>query len=111
MRRLSDEEFKATQAPEPEPVDLGMAPPFDFWEYFETIPSEHFGGHDFSAGRVPYAWNMRGTAFQHVLVECETSGPALHFRITHPRGRKLNCRDSALDHARSRLPDFVAAWK
>ncbi len=50
----------------------GIAPPFDFWEYIETIPSEDFGGHDFSEGRVPYAWNMRGTAFQHVLVECET---------------------------------------
>jgi hypothetical protein len=72
VRRLSEEEFKATIAPEKELVDLGEEPPFDFWEYFEAIPVEDFGEHDFSEGRVPYAWEMRGTAYQHVLVECET---------------------------------------
>ncbi len=44
-----------------------------FWEYFEAIPTEDFDGHDFSEGRVSYAWKMHGTAYQHVLVECQTS--------------------------------------
>ncbi|GAA2864373.1 hypothetical protein Acy02nite_71660 [Actinoplanes cyaneus] len=86
MRRLSDEEFKATHVPEPEPVDLDMAPPFDFWEYFEAIPPEHFGGHDFSEGRVPHAWNMPGTALQHVLVECETPNVFLVLVLDVPGG-------------------------
>jgi hypothetical protein len=72
MRRLADDEFKATAVPEAERVGLDEEPPFDFWEYFEAIPREDFGGHDFAEGRVSYAWNMRGTAYQHVLVECET---------------------------------------
>jgi hypothetical protein len=72
MRRLTDDEFKATAVPEAERVGLDEEPPFDFWEYFEAIPREDFGKHDFSEGRVSYAWNMRGTAYQHVLVECET---------------------------------------
>ena len=72
MRRLTDEEFKATAAPEAEPVGLDQEPPFDFWEYFEAIPPDDFEGHDFSEGRVSYAWTMRGTPYQHVLVECET---------------------------------------
>jgi hypothetical protein len=72
MRRLTEEEFKATYAPGAERVGLDEEPPFDFWEYFEAIPPEDFGEHDFSEGQASYAWNMRGTAYQHVLVECET---------------------------------------
>jgi hypothetical protein len=72
VRRLTDEEFKATAVRGAEQVGLDEEPPFDFWGYFEAIPPEDFGGHDFSAGRVSYAWNMRGTAYQHVLVECGT---------------------------------------
>jgi hypothetical protein len=72
MRRLTDEEFKATTVAEKERVGLDEEPPFDFWGYFEAISAEDFGEHDFSAGRVSYSWNMRGTAYQHVLVECAT---------------------------------------
>jgi hypothetical protein len=72
MRRLTEDEFKATAAPEKERVGLDEEPPFDFWAYFELIPPEDFGEHDFSEGRVSYAWNMRGTGYQHVLVQCET---------------------------------------
>ena len=58
--------------PDRERVALDEEPPFDFWAYVDAIPEEDFAGHDFSAGGVSYAWNMRGTAYQHVLVECET---------------------------------------
>ena len=64
--------------PEKERVGLNEEPPFDFWEYFELIPLEDFGEHDFSKGRVSYAWNMRGTVYQHVLVECETTNVYCH---------------------------------
>ena len=50
MRRLTDEEFKATAVPEAERVGLAEEPPFDFWEYFEAILREDFGEHDFSEG-------------------------------------------------------------
>ena len=73
MRRLTDDEFKATVADQRERVGLDEGPPFGFWDYFEAIPAEDLGGHDFSEGRVSYAWNMRGTAYQHVLVECGTA--------------------------------------
>ncbi|XVU23970.1 hypothetical protein ACQPZJ_43165 [Actinoplanes sp. CA-054009] len=71
VRHLTEAEFKATTAPEPERVGVDEPPPFDFWEYFEAIPAEDFREHDFSAGRVSNAWTMRGTGYQHVLVECE----------------------------------------
>jgi hypothetical protein len=72
MRRLTDDEFKATAVPGAERVGSDEEPPFDFWDYFDAIPEHDFEGHDFSAGEVSYAWNMPGTAYQHVLVECET---------------------------------------
>jgi hypothetical protein len=72
VRRLSDEEFRATMASDRERVGMDEEPPFDFWDYFEAIPPEDFGEHDFSEGRVSYAYNMRGINYQHVLVECVT---------------------------------------
>jgi hypothetical protein len=72
VRRLTEDEYKATTVPEKERVGLDEEPPFDFWEYFIAIPPEDFGGHDFSQGVVSYAWNMRRTPYQHVLVKCET---------------------------------------
>jgi hypothetical protein len=38
----------------------------------QAIPPEDFGGHDFSAGAVPYAWRMPDSTYEHVLVQCET---------------------------------------
>ena len=72
MPKLTEEDYKATWAPHPHRVDPNEEPPFDFWPYFEAIPPEDFGGHDFSAGAVPYAWRMRDSTYEHVLVGCET---------------------------------------
>jgi hypothetical protein len=88
MRRLTPDEFKAATAPEKERVGLDEEPPFDFWEYFEAIPPEDFGEHDFSEGRVSYAWNMLGTAYQHVLVECDTPNVFLALVLDLP-GRSV----------------------
>jgi hypothetical protein len=72
MRRLTEDEFKATAVPDAEPVGPDEEPAFDFWDYFDAIPREDSGGHDFSGGQVSHVWDMRGTGCQHVLVECET---------------------------------------
>ncbi|MEU8228424.1 hypothetical protein AB0C12_02355 [Actinoplanes sp. NPDC048967] len=72
MRKLTEEEFKATTVPRPARLDTDEAPPFDFWPYFDAIPPADFEGHDFSDGDVPYGWTMTGTPYQHVLIQCET---------------------------------------
>jgi hypothetical protein len=72
MPKLTEDDYKATWAPDPISVDLAAEPSFDFWPYFDAIPPEDFGGHDFSAGVVPHAWRMPGGPYEHVLVQCET---------------------------------------
>jgi hypothetical protein len=47
-------------------------PPFDFWSYFEQIPSADFAGHDCSSGRVTYVYRDPSGRFEHVLVDSET---------------------------------------
>ena len=69
MRRLSEDEYLATMEPQPEPVDDEQTPPFDFWPYFDALPQAEFGGHDFTAGQVGYAWTMPSGRWQHVLVK------------------------------------------
>jgi hypothetical protein len=71
MPRLTEPEFLATTDPHPVRVGLDDSPPFDFWDYFGSIPNEDFDGHDFSGGTVTYAWTMPATGHQHVLVKCE----------------------------------------
>jgi hypothetical protein len=44
MPRLTEPEYKATMELHPVPVDGEQAPPFDFWPYFESIPSADFEG-------------------------------------------------------------------
>jgi len=72
MRLLTEAEYKATMEPEPIQIGPDDEPPFDFWPYFDAIPEEHLGGHDFSEGSVNYAWQMPAGRLQHVLVNCET---------------------------------------
>ena len=72
MRKLNEDEYKATVTPNPVSISPDEAPPFDFWPYFDAIPLEDLGGHDFSGGEVPYAWRMPGGSYEHVLVGCPT---------------------------------------
>lgn len=46
-------------------------PPFDYWDYFDSIPSADFEQHDCSAGTVTYVWEHPTRRFQHVLVDSE----------------------------------------
>ncbi|MEH1127816.1 hypothetical protein [Micromonospora sp. CPCC 206061] len=73
MSRLTEAEFLATMDPHPARIGQDDAPPFDFWAYFDSIPDEDFGGHDFSDGTVTDALTMPATNFQHVLIRCETA--------------------------------------
>ena len=69
---LTEDEYQSTIGPDPTRVGPDDEPPFDFWPYFDSIPEADFGGHDFSAGRISYAWQMPGGVYQHVLVDCDT---------------------------------------
>jgi hypothetical protein len=69
---LTEDEYQRTIGPDPTRVRPDEEPPFDFWPYFDSIDAEDFAGHDFSEGRVSYAWQMPGGVYQHVLVDCET---------------------------------------
>jgi len=71
--RLTEAEYLATMDPHPVRVAQDDAPPFAFWDYFESIPHEDFDGHDFSAGTVTDAWTMPTTDYRHVLIRCETA--------------------------------------
>jgi len=66
---LSESEYHAslmgqmTRVPQEEP------PSFDFWPYFESIPTGDFEGFDCSAGRVEYVYRESAGRFEHVLVD------------------------------------------
>jgi hypothetical protein len=71
MAILTQEQFAETFGEKAERLTSDEPPPFDFWPYFDTIPTQDFRGHDCSAGRVEYVYRMRPTCFEHVLVKSE----------------------------------------
>jgi hypothetical protein len=71
MPRLTEPEFISTTDPNPVQVRLDDSPPSDFREYFNSVLSEDFDGHDFSNGTGTHTWTMPATSHQHVLVKCE----------------------------------------
>jgi hypothetical protein len=71
MKYLNEVEFKETFADPMQQVEKNAEPPFDFWDYFDHIPKEHFEDHDCSSGRVTYAWTDARRRYQHVLIDSE----------------------------------------
>ncbi len=71
------DEYKATMVPRPRRLGAAETPPYDFWPYFDAIPRDDLGGHDFSAGEVSHVWHMPGTPYRHVLVRCEVANVVL----------------------------------
>lgn len=69
--KLSEEAYKATCGDPMRRIGEDDSPPFDFWEYFESIPAADFEGHDCSEGEVDHAWNDPSETYQHVLVSSE----------------------------------------
>lgn len=71
MKLLSEAEYLATCAGPMKQLSTDDEMPFQFWDYFDAIPSADFQEHDCSAGSVTYAWKTSTGAFQHVLVNSE----------------------------------------
>lgn len=67
-------------------------PPFDVWEYFDTIPSADFKNHDCSAGSVTYAWEDPSGRYQHVLVDSEDKNVFMVLVLDVPGRRVLGHR-------------------
>jgi hypothetical protein len=84
MPRLTEPEFLATMDARPVQVGRDNAAPFDFWDYFDSIPDEDFDGHDFSGGAVTDAWAMPATNHQHALIRCETANVFLVLVLNLP---------------------------
>mgnify|MGYP000874511678 CR=1 FL=1 len=56
MRLLTEPEFLDTMKAPMIRASADAEPPFDFWEYFETIPIADFQGRDCGEGNVRYVW-------------------------------------------------------
>lgn len=69
---LTTKEFEATMSPSMKPVPSGSGPSFDFWPYFDALPSDEFQGHDFSDGQVDNAYRNADETYEHVLVRCKS---------------------------------------
>jgi hypothetical protein len=71
MAVLSETEFQNTFGAPMKRAAQDDEPPFEFWSYFEQIPSADFAGHDCSSGRVTYVYRDPSGRFEHVLVDSE----------------------------------------
>jgi hypothetical protein len=69
IRRLAEDEFRATFAASMQRVGPEEYPPFDFWPYFEAIPQEDFGSYDCADGTVTSAWRTGDGRYEHVLID------------------------------------------
>lgn len=68
---LQEAAYLGTFADPMKPAGLGAEPPFEFWDYFEAIPTDDFEGHDCSAGTVSKVYSNANNTFMHVLVDSE----------------------------------------
>ncbi len=68
------------------------APPFEFWDYFGSIPESDFEGHDCRAGAVTYVWEHPAGLFQHVLVSTEDKNIFMVLGLDLPNRRVLGHR-------------------
>jgi hypothetical protein len=71
MKLLSEPEFLAIASGPMRRLGLEATPPFDFWDYFRSVPVSDFEEHDCSAGAVAYVWEDSSGRYQFVNVNCE----------------------------------------
>jgi hypothetical protein len=71
MGSLTEKQFMATFNAPMKRLSDEASPPFDFWEYLDSIPDDDFEGHDASLGRVTYVWEDASKHYQHVLISTE----------------------------------------
>ena len=72
MPLLSEAEFRHTLAEPMTRVSQDEKPAFDFWPYFDQIPTADFSDHDCSSGNVACVYRHPSGRFEHVLVDSET---------------------------------------
>lgn len=68
MKRLSETEYKATMGEPMTRRESNGSAPFDFWSYFDRLPTDEFFGHDFSDCVVDYVYADPSGLYEHVLV-------------------------------------------
>ncbi|HBS42820.1 MAG TPA: hypothetical protein DEA26_09080 [Oceanospirillales bacterium] len=73
-RKLSPEEFKATQN-SPQRV-MDSTPPADFWDYVAAIPADDFEFFDCRAGNITHVYRM-AYEYEHVLINSQYQGVAM----------------------------------
>lgn len=73
-RKLSPEEFKATQN-SPQRV-MDSTPPADFWDYVAAIPADDFEFFDCRAGNITHVYRM-ADEYEHVLINSQYQGVAM----------------------------------
>jgi hypothetical protein len=68
---LTEDEYLALFASPMESRDEDDEPPFDFWPYFDAIPSAHFQSYDCSAEAVSHALRHADGCYEHVLIDSD----------------------------------------
>lgn len=69
MNKLTATEFKKMFGNKMIKLEDHEMPPFDFWEYVETINPDDFQGYDFSNGFVDLVYKTDDRKYQHVLIK------------------------------------------
>ena len=85
MKKLSRGEYHATFTTQMTPLGPAEPPPFEFWSYFDAIPTDDFEGHDFSGGQVTEVYRTAGGRYLHALIAGKSEGWFLVL--------VLNCKD------------------
>jgi len=70
-RLLSDTEFRETFREPIRRISSAVAPPFEFWNYFEHLREADFRGHECIDETVTYVYESGGGKYQHVLVNTD----------------------------------------
>lgn len=89
MPLLTEDEFRVTMDLRPVAVGVDDEPPFDFWDYFDTVPAEDCDGHDFSEGIIDHSWRMPLRQYEHVLVSTDAPDVFLVLILDTRRGLVL----------------------
>jgi hypothetical protein len=92
MKVLSKTEFLATLASPITFLESNSEAPFDFWVYFDAIPSADFRGYDCSAGAVPHVSQNPNGSYQHVYVASEDKNVSMVLVLDMSKRRVLGQR-------------------
>ena len=72
IRRLDEEEFKATMTPQMDNVTQSATDVLDIWDYVDSVPSADLAGHSIYDHFVEVVYRSADDRFDHVLVMTRT---------------------------------------